>query len=255
MPLDNPKPYYYLDNLINILLIDDNPEYLSLMKNMVKPIPIFSIQTAESALQAEKIITSPNRIHLCVLDLGIKDIDNDEFYLLKKYGLRSCFIIITGSTSPKKGFKAHSLGAKAVIEKAVKFKNVDFVKTINRYALLNIINPKYAPNDDTLSVSTDVLFEKSPKMVSKWAKHIGITDRSLRHIWKNNLGANAKIILSTYLIFNSAFDYFEKYLEGNILQEKVLLQSANYRHLEEFFHTHKSTITDFISYGDIAAFM
>jgi CheY-like chemotaxis protein len=255
MALENPKPFYFLDNLINIVLVDDNPEYLSLMKSMVKPVSIYSINTAETAIQAENIITSPNRIHICVLDLGITDMDNDEFYLLKKYGKRSSFIIITGSTSPKRGFIAHSLGAKAVIEKAVKFKNVDFIKTVNRYALLNIINPKYRTNGDTLSVSTDILFEKSPQMVTKWAKYIGITDRSLRHIWKNNLGANAKIILSTFLIFKNAFDYYEKYFRGNISQDKELFHSSKYRHLEEFFHTHKSTITDFISYGDIAAFM
>jgi hypothetical protein len=57
------------------------------------------------------------------------------------------------------------------------------------------------------------------------------------------------------LIFKNAFDYYEKYFRGNISQDKELFHSSKYRHLEEFFHTHKSTITDFISYGDIAAFM
>ena len=255
MPLLD-KPFYYLDKLVNVLLVDDDTRILSLLSGILNPICPYCIHNAATAQQAEKILSSPSRIHLCVMDLGISDIKNDEFYLLKQFGNRISFIILTGRPSPAKGFNAHALGAKAIIEKSGKFDNIKFLETVNHLSLLNIINPKYSPTtSDSLSLSTDLLFEKSPKFVSQWAQLMGMTDRTLRHIWTKNLGANAKIILSIYQMFETAYNYFEQ-LEQNSerLKVKKAIESSSYKRLEEFFHMHKSTITDFIAYGNVAAF-
>lgn len=251
------EPFYYLDHQVNVLLIDDDPEILALLSEILKPIGPYNLFCASTAQQAEKILTSPPRTHLCVLDLGITDIKNDEFVLLKRFGNRVSFIIFTGRPSPSKGFDAHALGAKTVIEKTENFDTIKFFKTVNYFALLNIMNPKHSTIiNDSLSVSTDLLFEKSPNFVSQWAQMMGMTDRSLRYIWTKNLGANAKIILSTYQMFETAFDYFEKVmLQSEQYKVDKIIQSNTYIRLEEFFHLHKSTITDFIAYGDVAAFM
>ncbi len=251
MTLKNQKPFSFLNNLINILIVDDDINILTLLNDVIKTIPIYSIHNARTAEQADKILSSPKRIHLCLLDLGISDIKDDEFYLLRKYGKKVFFIIFTGRQSPFKGFSAHTLGARALIEKTTEFNEIDFIKTINYNALLNIINPKYYGKKDSLSLSTEILFKKSPLFVSKWAKLMGVTDRTLRHIWKNNLGANAKIILSTYCIFNSAFNYYEKLIQNNNFSEQPLIQTDKYNHLEEFFYMHRNTISDFINYGNI----
>lgn len=251
------EPFYYLDKLVNVLFLDDDPEILSLLSDIFKPICPYSINSVATAQQAEKILSLPPRTHLCVLDLGITDIKNDDFFLLKQFGSRVSFIIFTGRPSPSKGFEANTLGAKAVIEKTGEFDNINFLKIVNHFSLLNIINPKHSSIiNDSLSVSTDLLFEKSPHFVSQWAQLMGMTDRSLRHIWTKNLGANAKIILSTYQMFETAFNYFEKFeQDSENYKIKKNLQSSTYRRLEEFFHIHKSTITDFIAYGNVAAFV
>ena len=84
---------------------------------------------------------------------------------------------------------------------------------------------------------------------------MGMTDRTLRHIWTKNLGANAKIILSTFQMFETAFDYFEKLgQDSESYKINKIIESNSYKRLEEFFHMHKSTITDFIAYGNVAAF-
>ncbi len=251
------EPFYYLDHQVNVLLTDDDPAILALLSETLKPIGPYNLFCASTAQQAEKILTSPPRTHLCVLDLGITDIKNDDFVLLKRFGARVSFIIFTGRPSPVKGFDAHALGAKAIIEKKGNFEAIKFLKVVNYFALQNIINPKHSSViNDSLSTSTDLLFEKSPHFVSQWAQMMGMTDRSLRHIWTKNLGANAKIILSTYQMFETALDYFEKViLETEQYKIDKIIQSSTYRRLEEFFHLHKSTITDFIAYGDVAAFM
>ena len=249
-------PFYYLDKLVNVLLVDDDTKILSLLSGILKPVCPYCIHNATTAQQAEKILSSPSRIHLCVMDLGITDIKNDDLYLLKQFGNRISFIVLTGRPSPSKGFEAHALGAKAIIEKSGKFDNVKFLETVNHLSLLNIINPKYSPTiSDSLSLSTDLLFEKLPKFVSQWAQLMGMTDRTLRHIWTKNLGANAKIILSTFQMFETAFDYFEKLgQDSESYKINKIIESNSYKRLEEFFHMHKSTITDFIAYGNVAAF-
>ena len=256
MPLTN-KPFYYLDNLVNVLLVDDDMRILSLLSEILRQVYPYHINSVTTAQQAEKILSSPARIHLCVLDLGITDIKSDEFFLLKQFGTRISFIILTGRSSPLKGFEAHTLGAKAVIEKTGTFNNFRFLEMVNHLSLLNIINPKYNPTiKDSLSNSTDLLFKESPKFVSQWAQLMGMTDRTLRHIWTKNLGANAKIILSIYQMFETAFDYFEKVgRESESYKLKKILDSNSSKRLEEFFHMHKSTITDFIAYGNVAAFL
>lgn len=250
-------PFYYLDNLINLLFVDDDQEILGLLSKLFKPIRIFSTYCASSAVEADKILISPPRTHLCVLDLGINDLKNDEFYLLKRYGTRISFIIFTGRPSPLKGFDAHAFGAKGVIEKSADFNASALIKTVCHWSLLNIINPKFdANNNDSLSVSTDLLFEQTPGFVSQWAQSMGMTDRALRHIWTKNLGANAKIILSIFQMFETAITYYDLVTQGH-QEYKIakILQSSTYKRLEEFFHLHKSTITDFIAYGDVAAFL
>ena len=251
------KPFYYLDNLVNVLLVDDDMKILSLLSEILKQVCPYHVTSVTTAQQAEKILSSPSRVHLCVLDLGITDIKSDEFFLLKQFGRRISFIILTGRPSPLKGFEAHALGAKAVIEKTGKFDNLKFLDTVNYLSLLNIINPKYNPTmNDSLSKSTDFLFEESPKFISQWAQLMGMTDRTLRHIWTKNLGANAKIIISIYQMFETAFEYFDKVIRGSESYKlKKILTSSSYKRLEEFFHMHKSTITDFIEYGNVAAYL
>ncbi len=246
-------PFYYLNRLINVLIIDNDPKYISEYQNIFKKINVFNVLKSSSTQQAETIITSPDRIHLCICDFGMNSEEEEDFYLIKKYAARIPFVVATGSVSPKKGFLAHAYGAKDIAEKGDDFKMFSLIKMVIKHSLLNIINPKYKPNSDSLSLSTEILFLKNPDLVSKWAKLMNITDRSLRYIWKNNLGANAKIILSIFHMFNDAFTYYEKFLHGTHPKTKVLLKSNTYKRLEEFFHMHKSSITDFIQYGDIAA--
>lgn len=250
----NLKPFYFLDKQISILLVDDDPGVLGMLSDVFSPLGLYDVQCASSARQAEEQLRSAKRTHSCVLDLGIDDIKGDEFFLLKKFGNRASFVIFTGRQSSSKGFDAHRFGAKAVVEKSGEFDQPGFLKIVDHCSLLNIINPKYTGGKGSLNVSTDVLFEKSPRFVSQWAQLIGLTDRALRLVWTKNLGANAKIILSMHDMFRASFDYYETLVKsGEVAALASVPPPQSYRRMEEYFHIHKSTITDFVSYGHVAA--
>ncbi|MBD3393262.1 MAG: response regulator [Chitinivibrionales bacterium] len=245
-------PFYFLDQSVNLLIVDDDPGIRSLVVDVLKPVRLYNVFEAANAAEAEEHLQSPERIHLCLLDLGLADLGNDEFHLLRNHGARVSFVVFTGSTSPAKGYAARELGAKDIIEKSPAFDRPAFLKRVNRLALLNVINPRYGATKDTLSLSTEVLFDKTPKYVSQWAIQMGITDRELRHIWRKNLGANAKIILSIHQIFTAAFTYYEKLAAAGEGARVRIHNPQVYRRLEEYYHLHRSTITDFIAYGNIA---
>jgi CheY-like chemotaxis protein len=243
------QPYYYLDGLLNLLVVDDDPGIRSLVANLLSPVRLYSVKTVSSASEALNILKQPSRVHLCLFDLGLCDIENDEYFLLRKFAARTSFVVFTGSTSPAKGWTARDLGARDIIEKSPELDLEYFLKKINRHALMTVINPAVRLTNDSLSASTAVLFNKSPGNVSRWASEMGITDRELRHLWSTHLGANAKIILSIYQIFTSAFAWYEKNANG--AAARMQRPSSDSR-LEEYYHMHRSTINDFISYGNIS---
>jgi hypothetical protein len=92
--------------------------------------------------------------------------------------------------------------------------------------------------------------------VSAWALDLGITDRELRNVWTKNLGANTKIILAIHQMFSAALSYYEDTVSPVKTYRNVAVEEqAGYRRLEEYFHCHRSVITDFIEYGNVVNFL
>lgn len=246
--------YYFINGSVNLLVVDDDPRVLKILNEKLAPLSLYSVKCAPDSRTAVELLESPERFHVCVADLGLKDKEDDEFYLLKRFHRHVSFVILTGASSPRKGFLAAKHGAKALMEKSGELDYGSFVRMLNRYALLNIINPRYqAHGKDPLSVSTRVLFEKSPTFVTDWALEMGVTDREIRHIWKRNLGANAKIILFMYQLFRGAFTYYEHFLEPDFDGADTAVPE-DYRRREEYYHCHRSTICDYIAFGNVVNF-
>ncbi|MBN1981835.1 MAG: response regulator [Chitinivibrionales bacterium] len=248
------KPFYYLDKCIHVLVVDDQREIITFIEELIRHMGLYLLHTASNGQEALKLLQSPQRIHLCIFDLGISDCQGDEFFLIKQFGAALPFIVFTAKTSPRAGFLARHYGAFDIIEKSNNLEAATFLKTINTAALQSIINPKYAISSpkDSLRQATDILFKHSPRFVADWAQLLSMTDRALRYIWTKNLGANAKIILAIYQIFMAAFGYYDRLLTENSSRTGTTdTSSSQYRRLEEFFHMHKSTIHDFINYGNI----
>ena len=259
MNKDRP-PYYFLNDSINLLLIDDDESILQYVTELVRAIPLYRIECASSARKALALWEPPKRYHACITDLGIDDMKGDEFFILRQFGRQTAFIIFTGATSPIKGFTAGQLGARALMEKTNNVDQMTLLKTLNHYALLNVLNPSFLRSDDnTLSLSTDLLFRKSPQQVTEWALELGISDRELRHIWKRHLGANAKIILFIYHVYHRAFTYFESRLSDALSGQHIhaaeeIEDKSGYTRMEEYYFLHRSTIMDYIEFGNVVNF-
>jgi DNA-binding response OmpR family regulator len=259
MQKENRQPYYYLERTANVLLVDDDQAVLKSLEGALQSLRFFTVQTATSTRKALTFFERGERIHLCVFDLGLTDVKDDEFYLLRAYRRLAPFVVLTGSPSAEKGFTAGKLGAKSVIQKGGQFSVGKFLKTVNHHLLLHIINPRFNPEaTDSLTVSTTTLFDKSPAFVTDWAIEMGITDRELRYIWKKNLGANSKIILFVYHVYRHAFAYMERCFadgphDGNGADPGV--DNDEYRRMEEYYHLHRSTICDYLAYGNVVNVM
>jgi CheY-like chemotaxis protein len=247
---ENSLPFDFMHNTIRLLVIDDEPEVLEMTAMIVEPIPIYSVHCAKSNTEALKVIEELDRVHLCITDLGICDIENDECYLLKKCAGRIHFVVLTGSTSIAKGYQLHQIGARAVLEKATDIGNERFFDVLKEQALLSIIYPHYSLNNpDTLDNAVDVLFTKNPSSVTRWALDTNISDREMRNIWKNAMGINARTILFLYQAYTAAFEWFHSALIADASEGKTLREMPtpeNYEHIRDYFTLHRSTLLHFI---------
>ncbi|HLV31840.1 MAG TPA: response regulator [Chitinispirillaceae bacterium] len=237
------RPYDYIDNTINIMIIEDESFQAELITEILEPVQLFSLYTVTTNKEAVSLFRSGKRFHVCILDLGISDIDNDEFYILRNYTNHCSVIVRTGSDSPKKGATCIQLGAKTVIEKGTMFDTCKFYQIVSRNALLNIVNFRYNESSgDTLNLATKVLFEKNPDTVTQWADYMRITDRQLRNLWRTGSGFGAKQVLSLYHLFKDAFNYYKIDMFGD-LDEHNELKNFSDKSSRSYFENNREILT------------
>ncbi|HEX2958769.1 MAG TPA: response regulator [Chitinispirillaceae bacterium] len=203
------RPFSFLDNILNILIIEDDPESMALIKDILDGQTVFCIHTAVSSQEALNLLKSGKRFHICIMDLGLSDIQNDEFFILRQYAQHTSIIVLTGSSSPQKGAICIKTGARGVFEKGTSLNIREFLKAVHHNTLISIINHRYNEfNPDTINLATKILFEKKPASVTEWADYMKISDRQLRNLWHNGSGFSAKYTLAIYTLFSTAFSYF-----------------------------------------------
>lgn len=205
----NHERFNFLNGSINILIVDDDELALDYIKDLLSPIKLYSLHIGHNGANALKCLRSGIRFHVCILDLGIYDVEHDEYYILKQYANHCSVLVLTGSKSPEKGAQSILYGAKAVFEKGINLDPLKLTQTINRYALLNLVHSRYDERGgDTLSLSVKILFEKNPSSVTEWADYLRITDRQLRNLWHQGAGFGAKHVLFLHNLFSAAFNHY-----------------------------------------------
>ena len=251
--------FSFLDKSLNVLLVDDDWAILEILTETLSRVHLYNIITANTSKAANAIISSEKRIHVCILDLGLQDVDHDEYYLLKKFAPYVSFLIHTGSINPEQGFKSKQYGAKHLFTKGsltTATESFELVQTINRFALYNLINPSYNENIfDTLNYATEALFKKSPTSVTQWAAEAKITDRELRNLWKNKIGIMARHALTIYHLFSFVFECIERLFTFNCPGEKCnIVTLAKYEALEYYFSSHQKAISPILQHTIIPSF-
>jgi DNA-binding NarL/FixJ family response regulator len=250
--------FSYLDKSLNVLIVDDDWTILDVLKETLSPIHLYNIMTANTTKAANGIISSEKRIHVCIMDLGLNDVDHDEYYLLKNFAPYVSFLVHTGSVDPAQGFKSKKYGAKHLITKGsiTAIEGIDLVQAINRQALYNLINPSYSETVfDTLNYATEVLFKQSPDSVTLWASEAKITDRELRNLWKIKIGIMARQALTIYNLYSMAFSCAERCFINKCPEGKcAIFNNAKCEALTNYFHTHQKTIAPLLERSIIPSF-
>jgi len=237
------RPYDFVDNTVNIMIIEDDPVQTDLITEILGSVQLFSLHMVSNNREAVSLFRSGKRFHVCILDLGICDIENDEFIILRNYSNHCSVIVRTGSDSPQKGATCIQLGAKTVIEKGAMFDSYNFYQIVSRNALLNIVNYRYCESlGDTLSLATKTLFEKNPDTVTEWADYMRITDRQLRNLWRTGSGFGAKQILFLYHLFKNALNYYKINMFGDE-NEREELKNISDKSSRSYFENNREILT------------
>lgn len=212
MELDNQLPDFdktiqhiqFLKETINICIVDDDPQLLSVYSAILQSYGLYAILPCSSVSDAELLLETGKRIHVCIMDLGLKNSNNDEFYLLKKYSSTTSFIVVTGKESITKGFDCGKYGSHSVFEKPVDFTNIDFFNAINNAFIYSLVcgSQFHKPVLDSI---VHALLTKKPSDMSDWSIHANVTEQYLRKIWNLIFGYQPKYFLWLYKTFNMAF--------------------------------------------------
>jgi response regulator RpfG family c-di-GMP phosphodiesterase len=221
-----------MKNTVNVLIVDDRPDIILFVKELLDPFKIYSVAGADSTRIALDIIESrEQRFHVCLFDLGLDDVKQDEFYLLDKYGRHMPFIITSATEDTEKAFECKKRGAKEFVRKGAKDFATKMVRCLNDQALNNMICPKCL-EDTHLCKYVDVLTRKNPQHVNAWAEEVNLTDRQLRYEWESHLGFSPKHSLCIYHLFSKLFKQVEIAFNSNELLDKALLDSHSQQLLD-----------------------
>jgi len=252
--LNNPSTL--LKHTVNVLVVDDMPEFWMSVKGLLDLFGIYSIHIAESTREALKIInTSDKRFHTCVLDRGINDVEQNEFYLLDKFAKSIPFIIMTARQDPEQTFQCGIRGAKAFVRKGVQKFDYKLVSNINQYAMQNILCPKYNEGQrDLFCKCLDTLVKSKPLSVGEWARCADILERHLEREWKEHFGVNPLYPLYIFRLYSCLFAKIENYLQKISPQEQFsldnivedLLRSCDYNRIFEYCLLNWSKIHSYI---------
>jgi DNA-binding NarL/FixJ family response regulator len=215
MPHPN-APFSFLEKTVNVLVVDDLPVFTSMIEEYLNPFKIYSVQTASSTREALDVLkTSKTRFHVCLFDLGLFDVERNEFFLLDKYGKKMPFVIMSAQEDTEKSFEAKKRGAKAYVRKGD-----DFVRNVtlqcNRQALRSIVCPVSIDNPmSPIFRFLETLISKKPYFITDWAREANITDRHLRSEWEEHVGFSPKYSLCLYHLFSCIFEQIEAFCKND----------------------------------------
>lgn len=227
------KPYYnFLLKSVSILFIDDDPNQLNYYEDTIGCHPLCTVIKASNASNAQQIIQSDRVIHLCILDLGIDDINNDEFYLLRKFSKKIPFIIMSGSADIERAFIATNLGAVGMIAKPPHIFSKKFWSILSEVFLDRKILPDMSGSfNPSLKECCNIIKTNLPEAVSDWAVLANISDAYLRKLWNECFTISPKHVLFLYKIYKQAFEYFNAIYLSDISGCK--LSQSNYPDMTE----------------------
>lgn len=246
------NPFTPLRRTVKVLVVDDMPELLCTMDAMLDIFQIYSVHTADSTRRALEIIAnSKERFHACLFDLGMSDVERNEFHLLDKFGTTIPFIVTTGMDDIEKAFECERRGAKAIIKKATVGFNKKLLSSLDRFALLNMLCPRHVNSEDVfLARCVEALTKSNPEKVCDWAREANADGGRLRKEWKRQFGMTPKHALCVFHVFSGMFTLIENACVNTDSLPKfdtkesgeTLLESTSYKKCFEYYMLNRREI-------------
>ncbi|MGA2506134.1 MAG: response regulator [Chitinispirillaceae bacterium] len=249
------KSFPFLERTIEILIVDDEYSLVAANADLLNIYKLYNVTCAYSAKEADVLLSSSRRFHVCLFDLGMTDINNDECYLIKKYSSKVSFIVVSGRDSLEMGFKVGSCGALAAVRKPVDFDKTDIIDLINNAFFRNLLAienlRKYKP---IIKDAVEAFITLNPPSIKHWADKLGIKEYYLRKVWKACFNYQPRHIVWLCGIYSQAFQYY-KFLYCERLGIKV---GANDRPVDDsdveysnnrfklMYKNHKKTILNIL---------
>lgn len=202
-------PHVHLRGAFRVLLVDRDERVLARHQETVEDVPLLEAGTARTAAEATRMLESGETWHAVVTDLGMDDMEDDEFYLLRRFAGDVPFVVCSAQASLEKGGECVRRGARHIVQKhGLTADPCRLQESVSYCVILSTINPHFqAGGHDTLSRATEALFTECPYNVSAWARAIGVCDREMRYLWRRHAKSTAKDVLDLYHIVSSAFSY------------------------------------------------
>lgn len=232
------KYFQFLDGSIRILIADDEPAILDIVKGVFIDYPIYEITKAGSAAEAVHEIKR-NRIHLCLMDLGLKDIEKDEYFLLRNYSDQVPVVVFSSQQDLKKGAESIKHGAKAVLTKDDLKDFTGFLQVINPIILRHLFERN---GTEMFSGCLQKVAEANVYSVTQWAKLCDITEVYLRKICQQSIGLKPKEVLAVFNLFSTALSHCESCIDAHKVEQNPEKYREEYVRMEEYYHFNKNMI-------------
>jgi len=224
-----------LNQSLRLLILDDQQPVRETLQRHMSAIPFYQISVCATQREALALFESNGPFHVCLYDLSVTDIDNDPFYLLKRFYNQTSFIVVTGSRSPIDGGICRDLGAREILEKTTLTKS-QTQQVVNKWALINIVLPEFdMRNDSVLSRAVKILIDDTPENVGEWVRKLDIDDSAFRKTWGLR-NIQPKQVLEIYSLFSIAMRLYEDGSDITPCQEQSLQSRL------EYFLTHRSKL-------------
>lgn len=205
----NPNaPFAFLERSIKILIVDDEWSFAEVLRENLSAYVLYDVARAYSAKEADSILSS-GQYHVCLMDLGLNDIDNDEYYLIKKYSPKISFIIVSARESLEKGFQARDCGALAAVSKPVDFSDLNFINLINEAFFQSLITPdSIITCKQVIRNAVRAFMSAKPTSIIQWAGKTGVEKRYFSKVWVEFFGYQPKHIVWLYKVLSHVFSYY-----------------------------------------------
>ncbi|MBD3317186.1 MAG: response regulator [Chitinivibrionales bacterium] len=188
---------------LRILMVDDNPEVLLLMKSfLLEGNNLFAVDAVSSADEADKALQNPT-YNLAVIDLYMPTSDVTQ-NLISRYTEQLPILVVSGKASGGEGYLCSQMNIVGFFDKEMLDQRTLYRAAFDA-ALKHRLSGIYpAPlYKQKLQSAFNILMSDSPESVSEWAQRLGVSSRALEYSF-DCTSRSPRQILKLYRLYRIA---------------------------------------------------